>query len=41
MDFEQFGAAILKRYKNQTINPVTIQEAWDRATVGIGEDNGR
>jgi len=41
MDFEQFGAAILKRYESQTINPVTIQEAWDRATVGIGEDNGR
>ena len=41
MDFEQFGAAILKRYENQTVNPVTIKEAWDRATVEIGRDDGR
>jgi len=41
MDFEQFGEAILKRYENQTVTPETIKEAWDRATVEIGEENGR
>ena len=41
MDFEQFGAAIVKRYENQTVNPETIKEAWNKATIEIGEDSGR
>lgn len=36
MSFEEFGAAILDRYKGQTVSPDAIQGAWDLAQREFG-----
>ncbi|MDV2503204.1 MAG: hypothetical protein RX318_04580 [bacterium] len=40
MNFEEFEAAILKRYDGQSIDPEAIQGAWNLAQREFGESDG-
>ncbi len=40
MDLEQFGAAILKRYDGQSIDPDAIKGAWELAQKEFGANDG-
>jgi len=41
MDFKEFEASVLDRYRGQTVNPEAIQEAWELAHKEFGGNDGR